>query len=45
MTIRMSSLLDKGEFTGTTRTNGIYGTFEETKNNHNIEHRKNMWSH
>ena len=32
MTISMYSLLEKGEFTGTTRTNGIYGTFEDTKN-------------
>ena len=35
MTIGMSSPLDKGEFTGTTRTNGIYETFEDTKNDHN----------
>ena len=32
MTISMYSLLEKGAFTGTTRTNGIYGTFEDTKN-------------
>ena len=42
MTISMSSTLEKEESSNTTRTNGIIRTFEGTKNNHKIEHRR-IW--
>ena len=36
----MASTVDKEKSPNTTRTNGITRTFEGTKNNHKIEHRR-----